>query len=332
MTPKIIAIAGATGNQGSSVVHAFLNTPNWKARALTRNPSSPAAQALSSLGAELVKADLSDISSLESAFAGAHAIFLNTDFWGPYVSGIGGSATHSSDDAFNTEVSHGKNAAIAASKVSTLERFVYSALGPIQRASGGRYTQSYHWDAKAAIVDYIENEQTDLAKKTSFFYPGAYATNPLFMPKLDPQTGIYQFFLPLQGETKIPIIDAAGSTGVFVRELIQNEVPGTKLLAYDSFISLNEVVDVWARVTGKKAELVSVSAEYMNTEFGIPLEVLEAPRFIEESGYMGGIEGWIGPEGLRIPVQTDSFEAWLGKRDWRGILDAGEVELEGVKE
>ncbi|KAL2827777.1 hypothetical protein BDW59DRAFT_179040 [Aspergillus cavernicola] len=329
---KTIAIVGTTGNQGSSVAHTFLKSPSWSVRALTRNPSSPSAQKLVGLGAEVVQADLSDINSLAAAFNGAHAIFVNTDFWGPYVSGSpSGAGTHSSDDAFNDEVTHGKNAAIAASRIPTLERFVYSALGPIKRASAGKYTQSYHWDSKASIVDYIESEQVELAKKTSYIYLGAYATNPLFMPRLDPSSGVYQFVLPFQGGTKIPVIDAAGSTGSFVRELIESEAPGTKLLAYDSYLSINELVDVWAKATGEKAELVSVSVEYLNSELGIPWEVLEAPRFIEEVGYMGGIEGWVGPRGLREEVKTRSFEGWLRERDWKGDLERGEVELGSVK-
>ncbi|KAL2869454.1 uncharacterized protein BJX67DRAFT_379008 [Aspergillus lucknowensis] len=330
MSPKIIAIIGATGNQGSSVAHTFLQSPNWTVRAVTRNPSSPKAQSFASLGAELVQADLRDIASLEAAFQGAHAIFVNTDFWGPYVSGTGGGTTHSSDDAFNEEVRHGKNAALAASRVSTLERYVYSALGPMKRASKGKYTQSYHWDSKAAIVEYIENEQRELARKTSVIYVGAYATNPLFMPKLDPQSGVYKFVLNMDGGTKMPIIDTGSSTGPFVKALIEVEAPGTKLLAYDSYLTIVEIVDAWAKATGREAELETVSAGEMNRRFGIPWEVLEAPGWIEEEGYMAGIEGWITPDELKVKPETKSFETWLRERDWKEILDGGKGEMESI--
>ncbi|KAL2846884.1 hypothetical protein BJY01DRAFT_213148 [Aspergillus pseudoustus] len=329
---KTIAIIGATGNQGSSVAHTFLQAPNWRVRAITRNTSSTKAQALAAQGAELAQADLNDLASLEAAFQGAHAVFVNTDFWGPYVSGATETGkTHSSDDAFNEELNHGKNAAIAASRVPTLERFVYSALGPIKRASGGKYAQSYHWDSKASIVDYIEAEQPELVRKTSIIYIGVYATNPLFMPRRDPESGVWKFVLPMRGETEIPIIDTPASTGAFVHALVEHEPAGTKLLAYDSYLSINKVVETWARATGKKAELVTVTSEYMHEHLNIPWEVLEAPLWIDEVGYMAGIENWIGAKDLKVRPSTKSFAEWLASRDWEGVLDDGHKELESVK-
>ncbi|OJJ65884.1 hypothetical protein ASPBRDRAFT_49429 [Aspergillus brasiliensis CBS 101740] len=331
---KIIAIIGATGNQGSSVAHTFLNAPNWTVRAITRNPASTKARALAAAGAELFQANLNDIASLEAAFQGVHSIFVNTDFWGPYLSGTGtgGETTRHSDDAFNEEVNHGKNAAIAASRVPTLERFVYSALGPMKRASKGKYAQSYHWDSKATIVDYIKREQPELAKKTSFIYIGVYATNPLFVPKPDPETGFYKFILPMRGETKIPIIDTPSSTGPFVHALVEHEPAGTNLLAYDSYLSLDEVVDIWAKTMGKQAELVTVTAEHMHAEFNIPWEVLQAPLWIDEAGYMGGIDEWIDPADLKVRPRTKTFGEWLAGRDWEGVLDGGHAELQSLKE
>lgn len=50
-------------------------------RAITRNPSSTAAEELAALGAEVVQADLSDESSVRKAFEGAYGAFLVTNFW-----------------------------------------------------------------------------------------------------------------------------------------------------------------------------------------------------------------------------------------------------------
>ena len=77
---KITVVVGATGNQGSSVAHTFLDSPQWHVRCVTRNPSSSASQALKDLGAEVVQGNLSDLSSLALAFKDANAIFVNTDF------------------------------------------------------------------------------------------------------------------------------------------------------------------------------------------------------------------------------------------------------------
>ena len=80
---KILAVIGATGAQGGGLVRAICadTEGEFTARAITRNPESDKAKALAELGAEVVKADLDDQSSLEAAFAGAHGAFCVTNFW-----------------------------------------------------------------------------------------------------------------------------------------------------------------------------------------------------------------------------------------------------------
>ncbi len=80
---KVIAVVGATGAQGGGVARAILADPGggFAVRALTRDPSKEAAQALESAGAEVVQADLDDQASLERAFAGAHGAYGVTNFW-----------------------------------------------------------------------------------------------------------------------------------------------------------------------------------------------------------------------------------------------------------
>ncbi|KAL4878197.1 hypothetical protein BJY04DRAFT_229918 [Aspergillus karnatakaensis] len=332
MSPqKTIAIIGATGNQGSSVATSFLSLPNWTVRAITRNPSSASAQRLASLGCELAQADLSDIPSLQRAFTGAAAIFVNTDFWARYISG----ATRDGNAAFEQEITHGKNAALAAAGIEGLERYVYSALPSLEKGSGGKYTKGLHLESKGRVVEFIETDSrlVELRAKSSFIYLGAYATNPLFTPRFDAASGVYKFIVQVRGSAKMPIIDAAASTGDFVRELVLTEAAGTKLLAYDrdSYLSLDQVVEIWERRTGEKAELETVSNEFIHRVFGLPLEALEAPLFIEEFGYMGGVEGFIEPGDLKNAVQTKSFEEWLGERDWKELAVRGEEQREEIR-
>jgi uncharacterized protein YbjT (DUF2867 family) len=80
---KIIAVVGATGAQGSGLIHAILADPKggFTPRALTRNTGGDKAKALAAAGAEVVAADLDDRSSLERAFRGAYGAFCLTNFW-----------------------------------------------------------------------------------------------------------------------------------------------------------------------------------------------------------------------------------------------------------
>jgi uncharacterized protein YbjT (DUF2867 family) len=78
---RLIAVAGATGQQGGGLVRAIAEDAGMTARALTRDPGAAKAAALGALGAEVVRADLDDRASLERAFAGADGAFCVTNYW-----------------------------------------------------------------------------------------------------------------------------------------------------------------------------------------------------------------------------------------------------------
>lgn len=80
---KIIAVTGATGQQGGGLARAIIEDEEggFAVRAITRNPESDSAKALANMGAEVVKADLDDPGALRAAFEGAHGAFCLTNFW-----------------------------------------------------------------------------------------------------------------------------------------------------------------------------------------------------------------------------------------------------------
>ncbi|KAJ5708466.1 hypothetical protein N7488_008267 [Penicillium malachiteum] len=321
---KIIAVVGATGTQGSSVARAFLSLPNWHIRCLTRSPSSERSQELANKGAEIMEADLSDPESLRGAFVGVHAIFLNADYWGPYRQAV----TSGEDSAtiakigYDTEVQLGKNAIDAALEVPTLERFIYSALGPMNAASGGKYPYSYHWETKAYLVDYIEG--TRLRDVASFIYIGAYLTNQFLYPKLNKDTGEYALVLPSSKRTRLPVIDTARSTGPFVRALVEEEAR-TKLLAYDKYLPFEEIISTWSKVTEREAVFVQMDMQDMHEKFDVPIEFLGGPGYLNEFDYCAGAPNFIEPCQLKSRVAVRSFEEslrgldadiLLGTKDW----------------
>ncbi|KAK7954559.1 hypothetical protein PG988_015253 [Apiospora saccharicola] len=340
--PKIIVVVGATGHQGSSVVRTFLALrPHWHVRALTRDPTSAASQRLSAQGAEVIQADLdssspSSSSPLEAAFAGAHAVFLNTDFWAPYRTALAAGSTQAAASlaGFETEMRHARHAVAAAAKAasSTLERLVYSALAPLRSASGGKYTHSYHWDSKAAAAAWIASPASGLADRASCIYIGAYSTNPLVIPqKMKKETKSreekeeeeeeeeeeykYVMRLPAGRGMRTPVLDIAASTGPFVRCLVEDEPANTNLLAYDEYLDVDGLMQAWTeavRDTSPSSEqqqeqlqpqFVQMDIHEMNRTIGLPLEVLEAPPFIEEFGYMGGVSGGSGGNNFVEPHQ-----------------------------
>ena len=72
---KLIAVIGASGQQGGGVVRALQASGQFKVRALSRNPGKHR-----QLAEEVVQADLDRPETLNAAFAGADGVFLVTNF------------------------------------------------------------------------------------------------------------------------------------------------------------------------------------------------------------------------------------------------------------
>ena len=135
MAEKIIAVMGATGNQGSGVVAELLARGQFRVRVLTRNPKSEKAQALQAKGCEVVRADLTEPESVGPAFTGAYGAFLVTNFWDP--------GTMASETAQGT-------LAVKAAKAAGLQHVVWSTLPNCKEISGGKY-EVIHFTGKALV-------------------------------------------------------------------------------------------------------------------------------------------------------------------------------------
>ena len=82
---KILAVFGATGQQGGSVINYVLNDPElsqrYKIRAITRDTNTEKAKQLK---VEVVQGDVLDRASLKTALTGAHTVFaMTTPSFGP---------------------------------------------------------------------------------------------------------------------------------------------------------------------------------------------------------------------------------------------------------
>lgn len=95
-TYPIVAVVGALGTQGSSVITALKGsslTANWHIRALTSSPDSSAAKALSThSNVSIVQCNVNDPASIRAAFSNCTHIFANTAFHGPTLLSEGAEA------------------------------------------------------------------------------------------------------------------------------------------------------------------------------------------------------------------------------------------------
>jgi hypothetical protein len=188
---KLIVVVGATGNQGGSVARRFLQDDRFRVRGLTRDTTSAAARALTAQGAEMVQADLDDVASLKSAFQGANLIFSVTQYWEPYfrpdcrekAQALGVSIRKY---AYDVEVRHGRNIAdAAAATAESLDEngFLVSTLSHAGKCSGGRFTDLYHYDAKADVFpEYVQEKFPALAVKMSCIQTGYFYTSYNILP------------------------------------------------------------------------------------------------------------------------------------------------------
>ena len=137
MNNKMIAVTGATGQQGGAVARKLLEE-GWKVRALTRDLDKPAAQELKALGAEIVPGDMDDRVQLDAAFQGAYGVFSVQNYWLP---GVG----------FEGEIRQGENVAEAA-KAAGVQHLVYSSVGAVHRGMGQK-----HFESKWMIEQHIHS-------------------------------------------------------------------------------------------------------------------------------------------------------------------------------
>src|SRR2546426_2498621 len=112
---KLIAVIGATGQQGGGVVRALQASGQFKVRALTRNPGQHR-----EFADEVVEADLNRPETLAAAFKGAYGVFLVT------TSSLEG-----------TDERKQGAAAVQAAKDAGVKHVVWSTLPDVEAISSG---------------------------------------------------------------------------------------------------------------------------------------------------------------------------------------------------
>jgi uncharacterized protein YbjT (DUF2867 family) len=114
---KVIAVVGATGQQGGAVVRALQAGNQFKVRALTRNPAKHR-----ELAYQVVQADLNRPETLAAAFEGALGVILVTNF-----------AEQGTDEVKQA------TAAVRAAKDAGVNHFIWSTLPDVEALSKRKF-------------------------------------------------------------------------------------------------------------------------------------------------------------------------------------------------
>ncbi|MEY9952319.1 NmrA/HSCARG family protein [Leifsonia sp. EB34] len=128
-----VAVIGATGRQGGSVVDALLER-GARVRALVRDPGAAGARSLADRGVELSAGDLDDAVSLDRLFAGVDAAFAMTTPRG----------------GIEHETASGIAAADAAAR-ARVPHFVFSSVGGAERHTG-----IPHFESKRRVEEHLD--------------------------------------------------------------------------------------------------------------------------------------------------------------------------------
>ena len=284
MNNKIIAVTGATGQQGGAVARKLL-ADGWKVRALTRDVDKPAAQELASLGAEIFEGDMDDRAELDAAFKGAYGVFSVQNFWLPNV-------------GFEGEIKQGKNVADAA-KAAGVQHLVYSSVGSAHRGMGQK-----HFDSKWEIEQYIQSLDIPytilrpVAFMDNYNWTRAYILNGTLTGRgLRPEKGVQMI--------------AVEDIGVFTALAFANpqEFLGKTIELAGDELTEPQTAEVFSRVIGRPIQLVAPTAgsgRYASEE-----EMQAAFNFFNGEGYDADIAAL-----RKLHPGLLNFEQYLRKNGW----------------
>lgn len=230
MNDKVIAVTGATGQQGGAVARKLL-ADGWNIRALTRDMDKPAAQELASLGAELVAGDMENRAELDAAFNGAYGVFSVQNFWLPNV-------------GFEGEIRQGEHVADAA-RGAGVQHLVYSSVGAAHRGMGQK-----HFESKWIIEQHIHS----LGIPYTILRPAAFFEN-FNWERAAILNGTFNA-LGLQPEKQRQLI-AVEDIGVFVALAFANpdQYTGKIIELAGDALTESQLAETFAKVIGRPVEL-----------------------------------------------------------------------------
>ena len=312
---KIIAVVGATGQQGSGLVKAILADPagGFAARAITRDPNSDKAKELARLGAEVVAGDVDDEESLKRAFTGAYGAYCVTFFW-----------AH-----FSPEKEKAQAAAMArAAKAAGVTHVIWSTLEDSRKyiplddsrmpTLQGQYKVP-HFDAKAEADQIF----TSLGVPTTFLLTAFYWDNFIYFgmgPKKGPD-GVLGITMPL-GDKKFPGI-ASEDIGACAYGIFKAGRPyiGRRVGIAGEHLTGAEMAAAFSKAIGQPVRYNEVAPEVYRS-FGFPGadDLGNMFQFNRDFAEMFcGARDLATSRGLHPGLQT--FDAWLAQNKGRIPLE-----------
>ncbi|KAF2128282.1 NAD(P)-binding protein [Dothidotthia symphoricarpi CBS 119687] len=279
MSRQLLAIFGATGNQGFSIANFVLNdrelAQRYNVRAVSRDISNSKMQELKSKGAELAQADLNDPKTLPSALKDVtHTFFMTTT---QYQGGTREIETRQAKDF------------CAAAMEAGVQYIIFSSMSHPFEISDGKLKNVEHFDVKAEIEEYIRS----LPIKAAFFAPGSFMQNLQnhMKPRPSPANdGTFVLANCGHGYTALPLIDIT-DTGRWVGAILADpdKYEGKFFAAAEGLYTMDETAAIVSKVTGKTVRHHQLPDEVFRGFMPGPLgdALFEMHVFMRDYGYYG---------------------------------------------
>jgi uncharacterized protein YbjT (DUF2867 family) len=286
---RIVAVVGATGTQGKSVVDALLADGTFVPRALTRNDTSEAAQALKAKGSPVVKVDPTSTESLTEALRGSEAVFLITAVLAP-----------------QSELDQAQRV-IEASKNVGVNFVVFTSLPRMVRVTEGQLDEVIY-DQKTQIEDYIRSS----GLPHSILYLGNFLENAwkqgfLRTSASDPTQADY--LVPRSSPDHVETFTwAERDVGKAVLALVKHYrtrpevISGSKFYVLNERLQLAQHIEILGKVIGKKVNYVHLES----TGHTLRDAVLDIHR--DNGSYVGIAVP--DPRLVELGVQFGTVEEW----------------------
>jgi len=247
-------VTGATGKQGGAVARRLLDRGHT-VRAVTRNPSSPAAVALAELGAELVAADLTDRDAMNRAARGVDAVFLVAT---PFEAGT------------DAEKKQGITTADAARDAGAF--LLYSSVG-----DADRHTGIPHFDSKYVVEQHIRS----IGVPATILGPAYFMENVAYL-QAQMRHNIYP--TPLSPDRKLAQIAVPDIAAVSVT-VLENPAryAGKRFDISGDEVSPNDTIRILSEITGRTFQHYQLPMDAVRKTMGEDAALMF--EYFERTGY-----------------------------------------------
>ncbi len=288
---KLVAVSGATGNQGGAVARSLLRRGH-AVRALTRRPTGKPALALRAAGAQVMPADLEDRASLAAAVDGVDAVFVVAT---PFERGV---------DAERRQAEN----LVDAAAYAAVPHVVYSSV-----ASAPRMTGVPHFESKLQVETNLTASQLPYTVVAPVMF-----LDMLLAPWSLPALRGGWIGSPLAAETSVQRI-AVADIGAFVALVIEqpDRFVGRRIEIAGESSSGTELAAALSRHVGHEIRYVQTSMDQAGGE-----DLVKMYEFLAREGYQVDIPA------LRHEVPEIAWrdrDHWARDVDWTAVLRGAEV-------